>query len=68
MNEMDYRLLDAAMSDAYTCLDRLTSMLDKLVVVRRDGLADRPKDRQEDHELRTYGRGAPSEDHEEGPT
>jgi len=36
VNDMDYRLLDGAMSDAYACLDRLTSMLDKLAVVRRD--------------------------------
>lgn len=36
MNDMDYRLLDGAVSDAYACLDRLTSMLDKLAVVRRD--------------------------------
>lgn len=36
MNDMDYRLLDGAVSDAYACLDRLTSMIDKLAVVRRD--------------------------------
>lgn len=40
MNHDDYRMLDGAVSDAYACLDHLTSLLDKLIFVRRDAVRE----------------------------